>query len=129
MMRNQLLLRRTTGALLGLTMAVAPLLAQGNQDANSAIKASKDLLAKEGYQVPPPDIAKLVLAPRHLNVSLSNGSPDRKHFLREESEGMPSVQTFESRMCTTVAYRWIRRRTGRACSRPAARWAFRSSIR
>jgi len=94
MMRNQLLLRRTTGALLGLTMAVAPLLAQGNQDANSAIKASKDLLAKEGYQVPPPDIAKLVLAPRHLNVSLSNGSPDRKHFLREESEGMPSVQTF-----------------------------------
>jgi len=88
------LLRRVSGGLLGLLLAVAPLLAQGNQDANSAIKASKELLAKEGYQVPPPEIAKLVLAPRHLNVSLSNGSPDRKHFLREESEGLPSVQTF-----------------------------------
>lgn len=129
MMRNQLLLRRTTGALLGLTMAVAPLLAQGNQDANSAIKASKDLLAKEGYQVPPPDIAKLVLAPRHLNVSLSNGSPDRKHFLREESEGMPSVQTFGKPHVYYGGVQVDRRRTGRACSRPAARWAFRSSIR
>ena len=67
--------------------------AQGN-DAAAQVAAQKALLAKETYQMPPAEIAKLVTAPRHLNVSLAQPSPDRKHFLKAESEGLPSVQTF-----------------------------------
>ena len=67
--------------------------AQGN-DAAAQVAAQKALLAKETYQLPPAGIAKLVTAPRHLNVSLTQPSPDRKRFLQAESEGLPSVQTF-----------------------------------
>ena len=65
-----------------------------NADPASAIAADKALLAKETYQLPPAEIAKLVTAPRHLNVSLGLPSPDRRLFLKQESEGLPSVQTF-----------------------------------
>jgi dipeptidyl aminopeptidase/acylaminoacyl peptidase len=58
------------------------------------IAADRALLAKESYQLPPPEIVKLVTAPRYLNVSLTNPSPDRKHFLREDTEGLPSVTAF-----------------------------------
>jgi len=68
-------------------------IAQSN-DADAAIKAAKETLAKEAYTAPSADLTKLVLAPRHLNISLSNPSPDRRYFLREEGEGLPSVQTF-----------------------------------
>ena len=40
------------------------------------------------------EIARLVTAPRHLNISLSQPSPDRKYFLKEQSEGLPSVTSF-----------------------------------
>jgi dipeptidyl aminopeptidase/acylaminoacyl peptidase len=70
-----------------------PLVAQSN-DAAAAIAADKALLAKEGYQVPPDAIAKIVMAPRHLNVSLTNPSPDRRFFLKQETEGLPSVKDF-----------------------------------
>jgi dipeptidyl aminopeptidase/acylaminoacyl peptidase len=88
MISTKQLLRLAAGSLFAL-----PLMAQGN-DAAAAIAADKALLAKEGYQVPPDAIAKLVLAPRHLNVSLSQPSPDRRHFLKQESEGLPSVKDF-----------------------------------
>ena len=42
----------------------------------------------------PDEIAKVVLAPRHLNVSLTNPSPDRKYFLKAQSEGMPTMAVF-----------------------------------
>jgi dipeptidyl aminopeptidase/acylaminoacyl peptidase len=67
--------------------------AQNAEQAN-AIAADKALLAKETYQMPPAEIAKLVTAPRHLNVSLGQPSPDRRLFLKQESEGLPSVQAF-----------------------------------
>ena len=56
--------------------------------------ALKELLAKESYVRPPAAIEKVVTAPWHLNVTLSNQSPDRKHFLKLQSEGMPSVQQY-----------------------------------
>ena len=56
--------------------------------------ALKDLLAKETFIRPPAAIEKIVTAPWQQNVSLSNQSPDHKHFLKLESEGMPSVQQF-----------------------------------
>ncbi len=91
-MRTPLLLRLAPGAM-SLLLLAAPAMAQGT-DAASQIAADKALLAKEGYQVPPAAIAKLVTAPKHLNVSLTQPSPDRKYFLKVESEGLPSVQDF-----------------------------------
>lgn len=63
-------------------------------DSNPKLTALRETLAKEGYIEPAADIAKLVAAPRHLVVSLTNLSPDRKWFLKEQSEGLPSVKTF-----------------------------------
>jgi len=56
--------------------------------------ALKEILAKETFIKPPAAIDKIVTAPWQQNVSLSNQSPDHKHFLKLESEGMPSVQQF-----------------------------------
>jgi dipeptidyl aminopeptidase/acylaminoacyl peptidase len=74
-------------------LVAAPLAAQNN-DAAAQMAADRAILAKEGYQTPPDVIAKLVTAPRHLNVQLTAASPDRRHFLKQESEGMPSVADF-----------------------------------
>ncbi|MDE3152151.1 MAG: hypothetical protein KGL93_07880, partial [Gemmatimonadota bacterium] len=58
------------------------------------IAADRALLAKEVYVTPPPAIEKLVTAPRYRNVTLTDQSPDRVHFLVLESDGLPSVQEF-----------------------------------
>jgi len=73
----------------------APLIAQqGDAAANPKLTALRETLAKEGYIEPSSEVAKLITAPRHLSVSLTNLSPDRKWFLREQTDGLPSVQTF-----------------------------------
>jgi dipeptidyl aminopeptidase/acylaminoacyl peptidase len=78
-----------------LLFAVSPMLAQqAGNDADAKITALRETLAKEGYITPAGDIAKLVTAPRHLTVSLNTPSPDRKWFLREQTDGLPSVQTY-----------------------------------
>ena len=79
------------GALLALV--AVPLWAQQATVAQQ-IAADRALLAKESYQLPPAEIVKLVTAPRYMNVSLTNPSPDRKHFLKEDTEGLPSVNVF-----------------------------------
>jgi dipeptidyl aminopeptidase/acylaminoacyl peptidase len=61
---------------------------------NSGLDSAREVLAKESYVRPPEAIAKLVTAPRHLNVSLTTPSPDRRFFLKEQSEGMPTVTAF-----------------------------------
>jgi dipeptidyl aminopeptidase/acylaminoacyl peptidase len=52
---------------------------------------AQDLLSKKGYQEPPEQIKKIVLAPRHENISLSNLSPDRAYFLNSISDGLVPV--------------------------------------
>ncbi|MEX2281169.1 MAG: prolyl oligopeptidase family serine peptidase [Gemmatimonadota bacterium] len=68
-------------------LLVTPLTAQ-----NSA--APPEAISKEGWLTPPPEIANVVLAPRYLNVSLSNPSPNKKWFLRTVSENMPTQALF-----------------------------------
>ena len=58
------------------------------------IAADRGLLAKQTYVTPPPAIEKLVMAPRYRNVSLTALSPDRTHFLRQDGDGLPSVNEF-----------------------------------
>ena len=87
---------RTRSLFLALIVAAMPLGAQNQTQENlpAWLAADRALLAKESYQLPPAEIARLVTAPRHLNVSLSQPSPDRKLFLTEQTEGLPSVMTF-----------------------------------
>jgi len=54
-------------------------------------RALRATLAQEGYVTPPADIAALVMAPRHLNVSLANASPDRTKYIKEQTNGAPTV--------------------------------------
>jgi dipeptidyl aminopeptidase/acylaminoacyl peptidase len=52
------------------------------------------LLKKDGYQTPPQDLADAVLAPRYLNLTLSNLSPDKKWFLTLIGDGPVVMKTF-----------------------------------
>ena len=74
-----------------LLVAQAP---AGRAPVSDDLAASRARLAAETYVTPPDEIAQLVTAPRHLNVTLSRPSPDRKYFLREENAGLPSVTSF-----------------------------------
>ncbi|MFC1731973.1 prolyl oligopeptidase family serine peptidase [candidate division KSB1 bacterium] len=51
-------------------------------------------LAEEAYLKPPKEIADIVIAPRHLNVTLSNLSPDKKHFLNTVGAGLPGIELY-----------------------------------
>ncbi len=63
--------------------------------ARTAAPSADDLLLnKEGYQTPPPDLADAVLAPRYLNVTLGNLSPDKKWFLNMIGDGPVVMKTF-----------------------------------
>ena len=98
MMQTHRISQRWLLRVAGIAVIALPLGAQQSgptdQEALARVAAARELLAKESYVVPPPEIAKLVTAPRHLNVSLTQPSPDRRHFLKEQSEGLPSVSAF-----------------------------------
>jgi dipeptidyl aminopeptidase/acylaminoacyl peptidase len=70
---------------------------QSSQQAQQPDPASSwadDVLKQESYAQPPKEIADAVLAPRHLNVTLSNLSPDKKWFLDEIGDGPVPMKTF-----------------------------------
>jgi hypothetical protein len=73
-----------------LCLAPAAAVGQGQEP----LTASQQTLVAEGWTRPPEPIARAVLAPRHENVSLSSPSPDMRYFLREESQGLPSMPSF-----------------------------------
>jgi hypothetical protein len=51
-------------------------------------------LRQESYATPPPELASAILAPRHLNVTLGELSPDKKWFLNEVGDGPVVMATF-----------------------------------
>ena len=53
-----------------------------------------EIIKTEGYATPPPELADAVLAPRHLNVSLSSLSPDKKWFVDGIGDGPVPMKTF-----------------------------------
>ena len=67
---------------------VAPLAAQ------QSVEADKALLATEHYVRPPDQVAKLVTAPRQRNSTLTQQSPDRRHFMVLRGEGLGNEQKF-----------------------------------
>jgi dipeptidyl aminopeptidase/acylaminoacyl peptidase len=64
---------------------------------NGELRELHERLAKEAYVTPPAAIARLVTAPRYLNVTLSEPGPDRRRILKPLSGGLPPVATFGKR--------------------------------
>lgn len=62
--------------------------------AQDAAWSADQVLAQEGWARPPAPIERAVLAPRNQNVTLANASPDRRYFLRTETEGLPTMAAF-----------------------------------
>ncbi|RPH35774.1 MAG: hypothetical protein EHM91_16790, partial [Planctomycetota bacterium] len=73
----------------GLLFCLAPraLFAQATAPASAPTSKLDEILKQEGYVAPPEALSSAVLAPRHLNVALSNLSPDKKWFLDEIGDG------------------------------------------
>ncbi len=81
-------------AIVGLVVSLgAPVGAQQNGD----LQELRDRLAKETYVMPPAEIARLVTAPRHLNVTLSERGPDRRRVLKLVPSGLAPVTAFGRR--------------------------------
>ena len=74
------------------------LAAQSQTRSNSQAKAPETwadrVIRQEGYATPPPELATAVLAPRHLNVTLSNLNADKTWFLDEIGDGPVVMKTF-----------------------------------
>lgn len=64
------------------------------QSPQSGPSRNDEILSQEGYVTPPRELADAVLAPRYLNVSLSNLSRDKKWFLHEVGDGPVPMKTF-----------------------------------
>ncbi len=74
--------------------AVLPLsvIAQSQQAASTYW--ADEVIAKEGYVTPPRELADAVLAPRHMNVNLSNLGPNQDWFLDEVGDGLVEMPVF-----------------------------------
>ncbi len=72
----------------------SPLAAQTRPAAASAASGTAaDPIAAEGYIAPPEGLARLVAAPREMNVTFTTPSPGaRKYFVRTVSDGLPSLE-------------------------------------
>ena len=75
-----------------LLLLLIPLRLAGQQGPSS--NWADSVLKQDGYQTPPKELADAVLAPRYLNVTLTNASPDKKWFLDEIGDGPVSMKTF-----------------------------------
>jgi dipeptidyl aminopeptidase/acylaminoacyl peptidase len=79
--------------LLGLLLLPATVAAQAANQSNGSSTADQIIL-QQTFAQPPQEIAEAVLAPRHLNVTLSNKSPDGQWFLDEISDGPVTMDVF-----------------------------------
>jgi dipeptidyl aminopeptidase/acylaminoacyl peptidase len=72
------------------------LAAQGpaQQPAAGPSSWADDIIKKEGYVTPPAELLDAVTAPRYLNVTLANASPDKKWFIDEIGDGPVVMKTF-----------------------------------
>ena len=52
------------------------------------------VLADKGFVSPPSDIAEMVLAPRYLNATLTDVSPNKQWFLHEVGDGPVTMDRF-----------------------------------
>jgi dipeptidyl aminopeptidase/acylaminoacyl peptidase len=77
-----------------LLLALAPLRLAGQSAPQQPSSWADEVLKQESYAQPPKEIVDAVLAPRHLNVTLANLSPDKKWFVDEIGDGPVLMKTF-----------------------------------
>ncbi len=58
------------------------------------VASPDEVLEDKGYVTPPGEIADMVLAPRYLNATLDEVSPDRSRFLHEVADGPVTLVRF-----------------------------------
>jgi dipeptidyl aminopeptidase/acylaminoacyl peptidase len=80
--------------LLVLLVALVPLRLAGQSAPQQTSNWADEILKQESYAQPPREIADAVLAPRHLNVTLANLSPDKTWFVDEIGDGPVLMKTF-----------------------------------
>ncbi|MEZ4417492.1 MAG: prolyl oligopeptidase family serine peptidase [Gemmatimonadota bacterium] len=83
---------RTLALCVGLALAPVSLLAQNANDVGTW--RAQDVLREEQYVAPPSAIADAVLAPRYLNVTLREVSPDGRWFVNEVGDGPVTMDRF-----------------------------------
>jgi dipeptidyl aminopeptidase/acylaminoacyl peptidase len=99
---SDLKLRRWSRFAIALLVALLPLTLVAQQAATPQAPAKQAapqtwadrILNQDSYATPPPEVAEAVLAPRHLNVTLSNLSPDKKWFLNQIGDGAVPMSIF-----------------------------------
>jgi dipeptidyl aminopeptidase/acylaminoacyl peptidase len=82
---------------LSLAVVLLPLSLTAQQSApqpNGSSRWADEILKKEGYTTPPPELADAVTIPRYLNIALTNASPDKKWFVDEIGDGPVLMKTF-----------------------------------
>jgi dipeptidyl aminopeptidase/acylaminoacyl peptidase len=77
-----------------LLLLLIPLRIAGQSAQTSNTSWADEIIKQETYATPPRELAEAVLAPRHLNISLTNASPDKKWFLDEIGDGPVAMKTF-----------------------------------
>ena len=85
---------RKTALVWRLVIPVAIALLPLSLAAQNGARTPDDILKADSYQTPPRELADAVLAPRYLNVTLTNPSPDKKWFLDEIGDGPVLMKTF-----------------------------------
>ena len=75
-------------AAIALVLPALPSIALGQQTDPEAVLADKD------FVTPTSHIAEMVLAPRYLNVTLTNVSPDKQWFVQEVGDGPVTMDRF-----------------------------------
>ena len=68
--------------------------AQAPAAPTAPVRWADELLKKEGYATPPPELIPAVMAPRQNNIALTSISPDKKWFLDEIADGPVGMATF-----------------------------------
>ena len=91
--------RRVLRAIPALLLVLIPLRIAGQsaqpvQQQATAATWADEVLKQESYAQPPKELVDAVLAPRHLNITLANLSPDKKWFLDEIGDGPVVMKTF-----------------------------------
>ncbi len=79
---------------LALALVAAPLTLAAQNATTSSRPSIDEVIKSETFVTPPNQLADAVLAPRYLNVSPSNLSPDRMWFINEIGDGPVTMDVF-----------------------------------
>lgn len=80
--------------LTGMLIGLLPASGAAQNQAQAPQRSVDDVIKQETFATPPAEIMEGVLAPRHLNLTLANPSPDKRWFLDEIGDGPVRMDVF-----------------------------------